>query len=104
MARTERTHIAIPKDLKDRLDKHAERLNNAAAAGQTKVAPIEQGDRGTWVSSAQVIAHALDHLEAHMDRSRKAAKKAADNRKAARSWMQPQTTPMPTTPSESNDL
>lgn len=68
--------VRIPKQLKARLDKLAADYMAAYEKGQTtKVAPVEQGTRGSWVSLSQVIELALDEVESHKARSRKAAQK-----------------------------
>ena len=67
-----RTHIAIPRKLKDRLDRIAAAMLQAHARGATaRVEPCEQGKRGEWITAADVIRIALDDYEAHQQRSRR---------------------------------
>lgn len=68
--------VRIPKQLKARLDKLAADYMAAYEKGQTtKVAPVEQGAKGSWVSLSQVIELALDEVENHKARSKKSAAK-----------------------------
>lgn len=77
--------VRIPKSLKARLDQLAVSYMEAYEKGQTsKVAPVEQGTRGSWVSLAQVIELALDEVESHKARSKKAAAKKSAAKKAAK--------------------
>ena len=72
MASRNRTHISISRELKSRLERVAQQMLEAYESGQrTRITSLqEQGNRGVWVSPADVIAIALDELESHWERSK----------------------------------
>jgi len=64
--------IRVPAALADRIERLQAELLTAYESGMTsRVELTDQGDRGAWISKAEVIRLALDEMEDHRARSRK---------------------------------
>ena len=70
--------IRVPVELKERMDRIAAEMLETYESGRgcQDVELTEQGSRGTWVPTSEVIRKALDELEDHKARSRKSNRKA----------------------------
>jgi len=76
--------IRVPAELAARIERLQEEMLASYEAGRTdRVELTEQGDKGAWVSKAEVIRIALDELEDKKARSKKASAKKRDAKKAS---------------------
>lgn len=81
MSKNTKNHkmIRVPAEVAERLERLAKELLVSYEEGRTQnIELTEQGSRGTWVPLHAVITKALDELEDHKARSKKANKKTEE--------------------------
>lgn len=68
--------IRVPNEIAETIELLQEQLLESYEAGRTdKVRITEQGEKGVWVSKAEVIRLALEELIDHKARSKKSSQK-----------------------------
>ena len=79
MPSKKRTHIAIRKETKARIDEVCTRLMLAYENGQTEIDFEDQGSRGAWISPDTLINKLIDQYEDHRARSKKSNRNRAQS-------------------------